>query len=1073
MSASPLRVNPIRPLARSHTLLFFSVSLCFFLSGFAALVYQTAWTREFGLIFGTSELAVATVLAAYMAGLAIGAWLAKYGLARVNRPILIYSVLEAGIGVATLVWVPAVMLGAQWLLRAWFGHQAAPPSADGIGLTFFYVGAAFIALGVPATLMGATLPILAGRIVRTDSQIGPRVGTLYVVNTLGAMAGTLVAAFWLLPTLGLEKTIWVGAGINFFVCATAILISRNAQRPDAYAARETGEMRHARFIREVALEQSGSSAYSSLWLLPLILLAGAVALFHEVLWTRLLTHIIGSSIHAFGVMVASFLAGIVLGGSLGAAIARDRRGCLAALGISQLLAAASAAGAFYLLDRIVPQNAGLYGNSLFGFALLLPLSFAIGMSYPLAVRVVAGKARDAAAASASVFAWNTIGCIAGALLAAFVVIPTLRYEGAIRIAVATSAGLAIAFFLLLKRGRRQLMASALVVGVAVFFLFRPPAPHKLLVTSPLNVSGDGRIVYYDVGRTASVVVLQQDGGLMLRTNGLPEALIESAGSPPKFSGEFWLSPLAVMARPNTQSMLIVGYGGGVTVEGVPPSVRRIDVVELEPKVLAAAQATRKLRKRDPLRDRRLHIVVNDARAALNLTDRKYDAIVSQPSHPWTAGASHLYTREFMQQARDHLTEGGVFVQWMNVSFVDAALLRSLSATLLNVFEHARLYRPDPNTLVFVASPRSLNIEQAVANTGDPLRLWTAHFGRFGINTVEDIVAALAAEESGLRTLARGAPLITDDRNRIATSSVYELGHGLTPASASRTLQAFDPLVDTTSETYRTLKDRLSLGYIARRLAVFAKIDSEIPNRLRHIAAAWDPSPESELLRAIASTTAGHSDQAEQLLAAAITKYPDDAALRFEYVRPYLAAFARGTAPDTIVAQISSLEGTPVAILKAEAFAARNQWNELSLLDPVLADAEWTAPWKFEALRLQIDWRTHAPSQAAGNLLGDEALALVDRAIVVQPTLALYGLRARGALAAGRSDALVESIWSYGEGLFTSGMRLPAGERAETKANLELLIKLLDTPTIGARGDAGRTAEVRAKLEDAARKLGQA
>jgi hypothetical protein len=187
----------------------------------------------------------------------------------------------------------------------------------------------------------------------------------------------------------------------------------------------------------------------------------------------------------------------------------------------------------------------------------------------------------------------------------------------------------------------------------------------------------------------------------------------------------------------------------------------------------------------------------------------------------------------------------------------------------------------------------------------------------------------------------------------------------------------------------------------------------------------------------------------------------------------LTAFARGTAPDRIVNEISNLDGPPVAILKAEAFAARNQWQELSQLDPVLADAQWTDPWKFEALQLQIDWRTHAPPQAVRTLLGDEALALVDRAIVVQPTLALYGLRARGALAAGRQDALIESIWSYGEGLYTNGLRLPVNERAETKANLELLIKLLDTPTIGATGDAGRIAEVRAKLEDAARRLGQA
>jgi spermidine synthase len=1053
--------------------LFLAVASCFFLSGFAALVYQTAWTREFGLVFGTSELAIATVLATYMAGLAFGAWLAEFGLARVNRPILIYSVLELSVGATALVWVPAVLFAAQWLLRALFGHQPAPPGSSGTGLAFFFVIASFLAIGVPATLMGATLPILVGRLVRTDGEIGPRVGVLYAVNTFGAMIGALVAAFWLLPTLGLTKTIWFAAAVNGLVCLAAILISRNAQRKEAYASRETNADRHTRFLREVALEHSGADSYAPLRLLPLILIAGAVALFHEVFWSRLLTHIVGSSIYAFGVMVASFLAGIVLGSLIGAAIARDRRVCLAALGVSQLLAAVSAAGAYFLIDRIVPRQAGLLSNAWFGFTLLLPLTISIGIGYPLAVRVLADKARDAAQSSARVYAWNTVGCIAGALLAAFLLIPTMKYEGAIRVAVATSAALAVAFFFLLKRGRRQLLATAVIAGVAVFFAFRPPAPNKLLVTSPLNVPGDGRIVYYDVGRTASVVVLQQDGGLLLRTNGLPEALVEGAGSPPKFSGEFWLSPLAVIARPNTQSMLIVGYGGGGTVEGVPPSVRRVDVIELEPQVIEAARATRKLRKYDPLSDRRVNIITNDARAALNLTDRKYDAVVSQPSHPWTAGASHLYTREFMQQARAHLTDGGVFVQWMNVNFLDRALLRSFSATILSVFEHVRLYRPDPNTLVFVASSRPLNIEQQLAETGDPLRIWTAHYGRFGINTVEDLVAALAAEAPEIRAFAKGAPIITDDDNRIATSSVYELGRGLTPAAATRALAPFDPLTHPGSETFRALKDRLSFDYIARRLAVFAAIDSEIPRRLQNLAVTLGNSAEGDLVHAIALRSAGNNEEAEQSLEASLGQFPDDGALRFEYVRPYLGAFARGTAPDPIVAEISNLDGPPVAILKAEAFAARNQWKELGLLDPELANAEWTDPWKFEALRLQIDWRTHAPPQAVGSLLGDEALALVDRAIVVQPTLALYELRARGALAAGRGDALVESIWSYGEGLYTNGMRLPVNERAETKANLELLIKLLDTPTVGGRSDSGRIAEVREKLEHAARKLGQA
>jgi len=263
--------------------------------------------------------------------------------------------------------------------------------------------------------------------------------------------------------------------------------------------------------------------------------------------------------------------------------------------------------------------------------------------------------------------------------------------------------------------------------------------------------------------------------------------MDSPGSVPRFSGEFWLWPLAVIARQQLHDMLVVGFGGGVVIEGVPPSVSRIDVIELEPKVIDANRATALQRKRNPFTDARVNIIVNDARGALRLTDHKYDAIVSQPSHPWTAGASHLYTREFMRLAHDHLTPQGVFVQWMNVIFMDEELLRELSATLLDVFANVRVYRPDPNTLVFLASDGPLDLEKQLAETGLPLRDSPLHYARFGINNTEDLVAALVLDTDGARRLSMGAPLITDDDNRIATSSVYEKGRGMNGETSGRLL----------------------------------------------------------------------------------------------------------------------------------------------------------------------------------------------------------------------------------------------------------------------------------------------
>ncbi len=799
MSPSPDAVNHQRASGAS----LFLLCACFVLSGLAALVYQTAWTRQFAIVFGTSELAVATVLAAYMGGLALGAYLAERFLPRVSRPVLTYAVLELGIAVSAMFAVPFLLWLTNQGLLAMFGGQPAPPDSDHAGTTTFHLLSAFVALALPTTLMGATLPMLARYAVAEERQIGRRIGLLYAMNTAGAVIGALLTAFMLLPELGLKSTIWFAAGINalVFLLAAALGQRVSPKAPpkgyslDAPANSAPARMRARTFNRFPAPG----------WVLPLMLLAGAVAFFQEVLWTRMFAHVVGSSIYAFGVMVASFLTGIAIGGGIGAALARTRAGAAQALGAALFIAAAAAAFAYLNLEALLPEQAGLlqnlrpFGpvtlpvNALLAALLLLPMTVAIGMTYPLAVRVLANDVNDAAAASARVYAWNTVGAILGSLAAGFVLIPALKYEGAIHVAVAASAALGIASLWVLVPVKRIYAISASVVAVAACVLFAPQTPMKLLVTSPLNLGAPGRVLYYDIGRSASVVVLTQDGGLVLRTNGLPEALMDTPGSVPRFSGEYWLSPLAVIARPETRDMLMVGFGGGGVIEGAPPSVRHIDVIELEPKVIDANRQTRALRRRDPVNDPRVTLILNDARGALRLTTRRYDAIVSQPSHPWTAGASHLYTREFMQLAHEHLNPGGVFVQWMNVIFMDEDLLRSLTATLLSVFPEVRVYRPDPNTLVFLASDQALDLETRLAATGMPLRSAPLHYARFGINNTEDLITALVLETDGAKALATRARLITDDDNRIATSSVFEKGRGMNGESSGRVLAAHDPL----------------------------------------------------------------------------------------------------------------------------------------------------------------------------------------------------------------------------------------------------------------------------------------
>ena len=1075
MSPSAAAVN--RNTASPATLALLCV--CFALSGVAALVYQTAWTRQFAIVFGTSELAVATVLAAYMGGLALGATLAERLLPRVARPVITYALLELGIALGAMFVVPFLLWAANVGLQALFGGQPSPPSSDRAATTFFYLISAFVALALPTTLMGATLPMLARYAVDEESHIGHRIGLLYAINTAGAVIGALITAFALLPELGLMHTIWFGAALNGIVFLLAAALGMRVTPPPAPKGYDDTPTPVSGPIvappPAPALRprtHSFNKLPSTSWVLPLMLLGGAVAFFQEVLWARMLSHVVGSSIYAFGVMVASFLTGIALGGGLGAAVARNRQRAAAVLAAAFIVAAIAAAAAYLRLENLLPQRAGLMNNvqtfgfihlpmnALFAGLLLLPMTLAIGMTYPLAVRVLAQDADDAAPASARVYAWNTVGAIVGSLAAGFLLIPALRYEGAVQVAVIASAVLGLIALWVLVPLNRIVSAVVSVAVLAACCFFAPQPPMKLLVTSPLNVGTKGRMLYYDVGRSAGVVLLAQDGGLALRTNGLPEALMDSPGSIPRFSGEFWLSPLAVIARPQTSDMLIVGFGGGVAVEGVPPSVRRVDVIELEPKVIAANRSASPLRRRDPLTDPRVNIILNDARGALRLTNRRYDAIISQPSHPWTAGASHLYTREFMQLAHDHLTPNGVFVQWMNVIFMDESLLRSLTATLLSVYGEVRVYRPDPNTIVFLASDQPLNLETQLAETGMPLRAAPLHYSRFGINATEDLVAALVLDADGARRLAAGAPLITDNDNRIATSNVYEKSLGMNGDTSGRILAPLDPLQRADSFIYAApLREQLSFQYIARRNSVFMLLDPSLADRVGRMSQLLGDTAEGEYARMTYYRMRRDRQRASELLKIAIDEFPRDESLRAEYLRESFGLLARTAAPPEINEIAARLTTGGAAVLSAARSAAKSEWRDVARADALLAEIPWTDPWYPEASELRINWRTRVTNPAQQQRFSDEAVTMVDRLSIMSPTLGLYGLRARAGFARKRPGVVVESVSNYARlaaGMVRSNVNTAESLRQDARALGQILDDVQKLPGV----DLARLTEVR-------------
>ncbi|HEX7081247.1 MAG TPA: fused MFS/spermidine synthase [Gammaproteobacteria bacterium] len=980
-------------------------ALCFFLSGFAALLYQTAWLRQFSLVFGTTELAVATVLAAYMGGTAAGAALAARYARRMRRPILAYGLLQAGVAVSAPA-VPFLTAAAGGVYRWLLGGLPEPPDAAAAAHPVLYLAAAFVVLMLPTGLIGAALPLLTRYAVRQDRELGPKVALLYSINAAGAVGGTLAAAFALVPALGLVRTVWVGVGVNVAVFVAAALLSRKAGTTGLTAAEPLSAP--PRFFASCIAPLVGLGGRprrpavhrQPAWILPLMLVSGANAFLYEVLWTRMLSHVIGGSIYAFGTMLAAFLAGVAAGSGLAGRVSADRNRAAIGFAVAQAGIAVLSIAVYAAMQALVPESRSPAAFAGYAALVMLPATLLIGATFPLAVRVLARGPSEASAATGSIYAWSTVGAIAGAVLGGLFLIPGLGFEGTIRLAVGVNLLLALVTAALVAPPKRVAVGAAAAALLAAAVLYRPDRPEAVIRSTAIEApTRDPHEIFFSVGRSATVLVVENDGELELRTDGLPEASVLPKGAPLLGQSQQWMHALPIAARPDATSMLVVGLGGGVALEGVPRSIETIDVIELEPEVLAANRAIAELRAVDPLADPRVNVIINDARNALQLTTKKYDLIVSQPPHPWTAKSSHLFTVEFAALAKSRLDEGGVFLQRISAGFVDEGLLRSLAATLLEVYSNVRLYHAGGGTLFFLASDGSLDIERQILRTGRPLSTNVLHYSYLGLNVAEDFAAALVLDERSAPEFAAGAEPSTDDRNLMAAESRM-LADGLDQRELLEMLAPYDPLLDAASPLRAELGERLSFAYVASRL--LAK--GQRARAARLAGTLQDPSLRA-LVEGLVRGAEGDLDGAVESLRVALDEDPGNDAARFALIEPQLPAIAAGGEDSDAARVAEDLRGAAAAVVRGWRLAADGDWEAVARLDGALAGASVTDLWYPYATQLRASWRTQVVGEPR---YAFDALRMVDRVLLLRPGLDLYLLRAAAADDLGDALAFTET-----------------------------------------------------------------
>jgi spermidine synthase len=755
------------------------IFLCFFLSGATGLIYQVIWLRMLGLVFGHSVYAITTVLAAFMAGLALGSFVFARRTTRIRNLVGAYGWLEIAIGISCAL-VPVLLWAAAEVYIAL--HRVFALSYDTFSLVQFLL--VFLLLLFPTTLMGGTLPVLSQALVKQDLGLGRKVGALYAVNTFGAVAGVVLAGYVLLPAYGNYLTIAIAVTGNLLVGCLALIYSRrtpSGQTPGEAVTRQ-GNLRP----RADRLPLAARLTVIALGV------SGAVSMIYEVCWTRAISLVIGSSTYAFTAMLVAFLVGIAGGSGLYSWLAGSRRPAVTVFALLQAGIGIMSALTLLFFERIpelflrfVETAMSLpfiqFAHFVVSAASLLPFTLLIGATFPCAVALVAHKAARVGEEVGNIYAVNTLGCILGSVLGGFILIPMVGINGSVKIGIAVN--LLVAAVLLAPMARPEIHGTVrqqalrwgrvtIALGMAVGALFLPAWDQRVMSSGPAiypfkylqvaKVSSLDRalraqeILFYRDGRSGTVSVERSGEFIILRVNGKADASTGIDMPTQLMSGHL---PMLLHRQP--LRVLVIGMGSGITAGAVlRHPIEQLDIVEIEPAVLEASHYFAAIHG-DVLANARAHAIVADGRNYLLTTDAHYDVIISEPSNPWIAGLASLFTTEFFGLARQHLRPGGMMVQWLQGYSLFTDDFRMIVNTFRSVFPSVSVWsthvgdylligatEPEPVDLLrlkerYLNSPKIHKDMHRLKFTG-----WGAPLGYF---VLSDQDTARLADGAGLNT----------------------------------------------------------------------------------------------------------------------------------------------------------------------------------------------------------------------------------------------------------------------------------------------------------------------------------
>ena len=788
--------------AKPMTSLSVSVTVVFGLSGATGLIYESIWTHYLKLFLGHAAYAQTLVLAIFMSGLALGAWLCSKWSVRWENLLRRYALAEGVIGICALAFHPAFV----WLVNLAYA-DVIPAFSSPWAVSAWKWGLASLLILPQSILLGMTFPLMSGAFVRRfPTRPGASLAVLYFANSLGGAIGALASGFLLIRLLGLPGTLTLAGLVNLGLAGLAWRLGRGGPEPSAGILAQTSER---------------SDAAPQRLMLLIALLTGTASFIYEIGWVRMLSLVLGGSTHAFELMLSAFVLGLALGG-LWIRTRIDHVGNpMKVLGLVQVvmgLCAISTLALYgttfdamsHLLSILPKTNTGYLqfnvASHAIALAVMLPTTFCAGMTLPLITYVLlqAGKGERSIGA---VYAANTVGAIVGVFFAVHIGLPLLGLKPLVMAGAAVDMLLGL---LLLWRQRQRgvwglpLLVSSACCGLAIaatlLFVhldFYRMASGVYRRSQSALIPGNTQLLFHRDGKTATVDVADTSSFVSIRTNGKIDATLNMSsvgGSAVDETTMVLAGALPLLLHPQARTAANIGMGSGLTTHVLlsTPTLAAVDTIEIEAGMIEGAKHFWPRNAR-AYTDPRSHLHIDDAKTFFSSHQTRYDIIVSEPSNPWVSGVAGLFSKEFYGLlANRHLADGGIFVQWLQLYEFDLRLLTSVLKALSPNFADYAVYVTLPGDILIVAS-RGHALPPLDTNAFDQPGV-ARELNRVGIRGIQDVALRQLADRRlltpWLATLSVPpnsdyAPLIDQDAPRLRflereAGELMSLGNGVLP-----------------------------------------------------------------------------------------------------------------------------------------------------------------------------------------------------------------------------------------------------------------------------------------------------